>query len=233
MDETGLNFKVDDIVLPEERKQAQQYECPICISIPSSSVQTVCCSAIFCSECLDPLVACPNCRADFEPGKKTAPLPTLVKRMLDGLNVRCPFGSFDAGSTGQVSGGGGSSNDKVRNPKSPAISAKYCDWTGSYGDLVAKHIGRCGFCQVLCPDGCGQRVRRDKLDEHKEGCTKTMEECSICKALVKPGGMSEHRYGEKWGYKGLENRDFFFQPGNVVGTLDGAGQSRLGTVLGT
>ena len=61
----------------------------------------------------------------------------------------------------------------------------YCTWTGSYGDLLAKHLAVCPFIEIDCPHGCGQRFRRGELSAHGESCEKGFEECTICKQMVK------------------------------------------------
>ena len=197
-------LKVDEIVHADDRAKAREFECPICMSIPSSSsaVQTICCSAIFCTECLAPLAECPNCRAGWEPDTKSAPLPTLVQRMLLGLKVVCPnhaqhsdpksqvttLPSPPAGSSDNpAAGGGGSSRDKLRGKDAG------CDWSGSYGDLLNKHTGECAYAEIDCPHGCGDRFPRRELSTHEDGCEKGYEECTICRTLVKIGGMAEHR----------------------------------------
>ena len=195
-------LKVDEIVHADDRDKAREFECPICMSIPSSSsaVHTICCASIFCTECLAPLAKCPNCRAGLEPDKKSAPLPKLVQRMMLGLKVVCPNQlptmSRPIGSIGRrrplavggsSTGGGGSSSDKRRG------GDVGCDWSGSYGDLLNKHIGECSYVEIDCPHGCGARFLRRELSKHEDGCEKGYEECAICRSLVKIGGMAEHR----------------------------------------
>ena len=199
-------LKVDEIVHPDDRAKAHaDFKCPICLGIPSTSsaVQTVCCNTIFCADCLAPLGACPNCRAGFHPYRKTAALPPLVRRMLLSLKVVCPNhasvrhsgakptspapSSTRAEDDNQSPGGGGGSGARVR-PRDIV-----CDWSGSYGDLLNKHLAECSYAEIDCPHGCGERFLRDQLSTHEESCEKGFEKCGICRAMVKIGGMAGHR----------------------------------------
>ena len=203
-------LKIDDIVHPDDRAKAREFECPVCLSIPSgsSAVQSVCCSAIFCTDCLEPLGACPNCRTGFAAAKKTTVLPPIVHRILQNLKVFCPHHADTrhpdaerqaaslAGSSGssdnQISGGGGSSSDKMRRGGAEHATG-CCDWTGNFGDLLTKHVAECSYVQIDCPHGCGGRFLRGQLSTHEEGCEKGYEECGICGVMVKIGGMAGHR----------------------------------------
>ena len=200
-------LKVDDIVHPDDRVKAREYECPICMGIPptSSVVLTACCNNITCTECIAPLEACPNCRTGFEgDGTKTVPLPPIVHRILHNIKVVCPFSHTARDATGpenssssndiQATGGGGICNANCRGgggSSEPAGSC--CDWTGNYGDLLTKHIAECAYAEIDCPHGCGERFLRGQLSTHEEGCEKGYEECGICGVMVKIGGMAGHR----------------------------------------
>ncbi|CAD7949608.1 unnamed protein product [Amoebophrya sp. A120] len=68
----------------------------------------------------------------------------------------------------------------------------YCSWVGSYGDLLAKHLGECRFHPVPCPRACGEVMKRRDLVAHEKRCPKLFTQCTVCGEWVKPGGMQEH-----------------------------------------
>ena len=202
-------LKVDDIVHPDDRVKAREYECPICLGIPptSSVVLTACCQNITCTECIAPLEACPNCRTGFEgDSTKTVPLPAIVHRILHNIKVVCPFSHTSRDATGpenssssndiQATGGAGG-GICTENPRDGGGSSEHadscCDWTGNYGDLLTKHIAECVYAEIDCPHGCGERFLRGQLSTHEEGCEKGYEECAICGVMVKIGGMAGHQ----------------------------------------
>ena len=202
-------LKVGDIVHPDDRAKAREFECPICLSVPSISVavQSVCCNVIFCSDCLAPLGACPNCRADIPADGNTVALNPLVRRMLQNLKVFCPHhadaqterplatsltNSSAPTNDSQATAGGGICTDKSQDGSSEHAES-CCDWAGNYGDLLTKHIAECAYAEIDCPHGCGERFLRGQLSTHEEGCEKGYEECGICGVMVKIGGMAGHR----------------------------------------
>ncbi|CAD7949612.1 unnamed protein product [Amoebophrya sp. A120] len=68
----------------------------------------------------------------------------------------------------------------------------FCEWVGSYGDLLAKHLGQCGWCFVACPHGCGASLQRKQLEEHEKDCSALLKECDICGTKYKPDQEAEH-----------------------------------------
>lgn len=143
---TPTPFSIDEIIHPDAKVQAEQFECPVCLRIPPSPVQTECCNNIFCADCLGELFSCPNCRSPFELGKaRSSPLPRLVQRMFHSLPVVCPHGSMkkeggdrvqalNSISQGRFSEGGGASSSssgvgssstrgKAPHPKAPLLGS--------------------------------------------------------------------------------------------------------------
>lgn len=97
----SLRFKIDDIVAPEARQSAEDHlECSVCLSILSDPVQTPC-QHVFCSGCIAPCLACPNCNASLpaEKTKKGTPLSDCNKfahGMLQKLRVGVCFSVVQA-----------------------------------------------------------------------------------------------------------------------------------------
>ena len=76
-----------------------------------------------------------------------------------------------------------------------AEAVPFCEWEGSYGDLLAVHLkNHCQFHKVPCPGGCGAEIMRSGVELHKStDCPRFFEECTICGSRVKASDMEEHR----------------------------------------
>lgn len=205
-------FKIEDIVHPHARAHAQQYECPVCMCLLDEPVQTNC-EHLFCKNCLSECLACPTCRAPFSDGKKGELLSDcnrVVLRMMQSIKVFCPYHP-DADTTSSEnnskvkgvssSSGGGASSSSAPPPPSKKRKREVdqdeqqheCDWVGSYGDLLAKHLSECPYHMIECPRKCGEKLRRKDLDLHAKSCSKMFDFCPICNDAVNPGKMEEHR----------------------------------------
>lgn len=103
----------------------------------------------------------------------------------------CPYHK-DAGS-----GSAGAAASSAAGPppmKRARVEKTQCDWTGNYGDLLAKHLPNdCAVHPVPCPDGCGEKLKRSELKAHSAECVKRLEECEICGAKMKPKEMAAHK----------------------------------------
>jgi len=77
--------------------------------------------------------------------------------------------------------------------KTSEEECKPCSWTGSYGDLLVKHLQECPFHWVSCPRGCGEEHRRCDAMAHESSCSKFFETCKYCGEGVRPEDMAEHK----------------------------------------
>ena len=68
-----------------------------------------------------------------------------------------------------------------------------CEWQGSYGDLLSKHVAECPHAPVPCPHVCGVTLRRGDLTAHERVCKKLREICDTCGEAVALGSMDAHR----------------------------------------
>lgn len=204
-----MGFKIDDIVHPDSKIIARQLECSVCLCIVDKPVQTTC-SHIFCASCVDQSLACPTCRAQFTPGDRKplqeCNLPLL--RMLNAVHVWCPYqfarfssDDVDSPKASQAASAAADAPTQDEDPELAVPAAKrprlgsvsvQCDWTGSYGDLLSKHLEECPHHIVVCPNRCGQSLARKDLKVHELVCVKHLEVCSICGELVKPDAMPKH-----------------------------------------
>lgn len=189
-----MGFKIEDIVPPEARLLAEEFQCSVCLCMLDEPVWTSC-DHIFCSGCIGELQACPLCRTVLvvgEEGKR--PLSKHNKplfRMIQNLKVFCPnrltSASFSAGDACCSQG-------SERAAKRPRLigDACSCNWSGAYADLKAKHLPECEWQVVDCPHSCGVQVLRKDLDGHLPDCANNFVSCRICSASLRPGQMPIH-----------------------------------------
>ena len=130
--------------------------CPICFE-PLIQPFLTDCGHYLCYTCRGRLLAsgkdeCPECR---EPnGAKDARLNKHLQRQVNSLKVRCQL--YEVG----------------------------CQWVGELMYLK-EHLDpllrRCGFILLVCPLGCGERVRSSAMEEHiKSYCSKRSYVCEHC-----------------------------------------------------
>jgi len=68
-----------------------------------------------------------------------------------------------------------------------------CPWTGSYGDLVSRHLPCCEYEPVACPRGCRtQRLRRNALAAHLASDCPCPLPCDICGAVLTASQLAAH-----------------------------------------
>ena len=86
-----MRYKIEDVVHPDDRDRADDFECGVCLCLWSEPVQLVCANRhIFCAECVEPLHVCPTCQEPFPPnGRKGVPLqeaqggnPAVLRMMM-------------------------------------------------------------------------------------------------------------------------------------------------------
>jgi len=186
----GFKFRVADIVHPDSRELAQQFDCAVCLHIVDDPLQTPC-GHIFCHGCVNSLAVCPTCRDPLEnsPGvKKLAECNKPMSRLMLGIKVHCPYNTLAVPSSTEEP-----LAKRQKYEDGSAVDAAICDWAGSLGDLLGKHLAECRCHRMPCPHSCGDTIRRGDLVEHELTCQKKFEHCSICGDSVRPGTMAEHR----------------------------------------
>ena len=88
-----MRLKIEDVVHPDARDMADDFECPICCNLFEEPVQLVCTGRhIFCAECVraGAFQACPTCREPLpSTGRKSVPLqepqggnPAVLRMMI-------------------------------------------------------------------------------------------------------------------------------------------------------
>mmetsp|Transcript_174340 Transcript_174340/g.558882 ORF Transcript_174340/g.558882 Transcript_174340/m.558882 type:complete len:312 (-) Transcript_174340:125-1060(-) len=191
-----MGFKIDEIVHPDSRGVAQQFECSVCMCVVNEPLQTVC-DHIFCAECISTCLACPTCRTAFGDGacKPLRDCNRPLMRMIHNLQVWCPYHA-ESKFVPPDEDESADDTEIVEDVDEPAAKRKRvdsCDWAGSYSDLLAKHLAMCQHHFVPCPRGCGRQVRRGGLEAHAPVCAKNFETCKLCHEAVRVGDMSQHR----------------------------------------
>ena len=43
-----------------------------------------------------------------------------------------------------------------------------CPWVGEYGDYLSKHVHRCDYAVIDCPQGCGEKILRGGRPVHDQ-----------------------------------------------------------------
>lgn len=129
--------------------------CPICMDVVINPHVTTCCKKVFCHGCLIRCNThhCPLCRHE-----NYCALPSEEHtRSVQLLPVYCIM---------QHSG---------------------CDWVGPLQDLERFHLkakdGSCRFVVTACPDGCGQQILQQELDDHQKICPHRLHKCPHCKQV--------------------------------------------------
>lgn len=199
----GCKFQIGDIVHPDDRGLAQQFVCAVCLHIVDEPVQTPC-GHVFCGECLDPLQLCPTCRDPLQRRglRKLSECNKPMARMMLNIKVHCPYHEDTRTASDSSSAAMEPPTKRQRQESEHALAvagtgheamARGCDWVGSYGDLLAKHMLECSYFPVQCPHGCGETLQRCNLEDHEATCPKKFEQCPICAQLIRPGCMAGHR----------------------------------------
>ena len=147
-------------------------ECPVCL-LTLRDVQVMdCCGHQFCQPCIDSVRSqgkpCPMCgESSF-----SSFLHKGVQRMVKSLRVYCP--QKDDG----------------------------CEWTGELGSLE-QHVSPsgtggiraddgCGYLEVECEHGCGERAQRRFMREHAmDTCTKRPLEVQLKSVVMQLAGVRE------------------------------------------
>lgn len=188
---------VEDVIHPEARKDAKEFECSVCLGIWHDPVQTAECHHIFCRGCVQQLRSCPTCRSNFEP-KSLQPLQKTCQhlvRVLNKLPVLCPFRK--RGEVVAPEDGLAEDAPKVEERSAkrlrvlPRTSNGECMWTGCYSDL-APHLALCEWNVIVCPHGCGEALQRRRVEEHSRECPKNWIVCELCGQEVRPWLLESH-----------------------------------------
>ena len=151
--------------------------CPICRDLLDEPQQTTDCGHIFCKKCLVALVQGNQSHGD---GSQT--VSVVMAGTLHQQPLKCPTcrtsceGWFEDKNV----------NHKVRNVE-VFCSNPSCEWKGSLCQLDDHKVGRgpegCQYEPVSCTLGCGVKMIREYLDNHKQNTyalrPKTCEYCQL------------------------------------------------------
>ena len=160
----------------------EELVCPICHELLGEPQQTTQCGHIFCKECLIALV---------HTGESQDSVPVRIST-LHKQPVTCPTcrtacdGWFEDKNADR----------RVKNVEVFCTNSS-CKWKGSLCHLADHKAGRgCEGCQyepVFCTLGCGEKVIRKYLEEHrKNACLLRLKKCEYCQWLGTHKSMNNH-----------------------------------------
>eukprot|EP01080_Neovahlkampfia_damariscottae_P007157 gene7157-11470_t len=67
-----------------------------------------------------------------------------------------------------------------------------CQWKGPLSDLKHHKLKSCQYSQVLCPNGCKQKILRINFENHNENCKYRLIQCEYCNSSIKFGHKVRH-----------------------------------------
>eukprot|EP01084_Bolivina_argentea_P146233 256123_1 len=209
-----------DLEIFVEKDKIEQYICQICQHISRDCVEVSCGNGhIYCNSCIRYNFkinghSCPADRAK----NITITANDFVRRKILASNVKCKHHKFHCEWVGALR----QFDHHVMHCKYKPIKCKYCKNSIS-SQMVSEHYAecdeylvRCSWCNnmyrrkilnehidtcymkpITCPNGCNQRIVRNKLNKHiAEQCNERMIHCSFhkfgCNDKIKHKDMHQH-----------------------------------------
>jgi len=170
--------------------------CLKCKELPQNPVESNCCSALYCWECVVKTESCFNCNAKIYAENCRLNLP--LKNVLEGLEAKCrwegckvvqsnlrehekecPFALLQCPNSENC---GFLSRKDFKAHKEECLYRNISCPLGCGSELplvtIEHHIPECERRQVNCPnDGCGTQTINKELKKHLEGCPFTDVVC--------------------------------------------------------
>ena len=180
-------FKGQEYVFVDQLEDyLAELECPICNNIVNEPLQTSC-GHLFCKKCYHRVkrAQCPVCNQVH-----TATPDNFNERKVKNLKVRClnhNEGCEWVGSLGEelqhrtkqdgcryetmeCPNGCGETIKRttrqdhfIKCPNRP-YTCEHCEEEGPYQDIVGKHLDTCSQYPVLCPNGCEEKIPRERAE---------------------------------------------------------------------
>jgi hypothetical protein len=169
----------------EKGEQPEHLVCSVCLEVLWEPVQHNQCGNSFCLSCLEGVIknnnipTCPMCKDGIDTKDKTCISPVLLKSfksMLDNVHVHCSMCSETF------------TRDRLLRHELQICLVSCAQ--GCAGTLPlaqhAKHFAEaCPMTELPCRQGCGQQVRRGRMDSHVENeCTVTVACPQGCHAAL-------------------------------------------------
>jgi len=161
--------------------------CAHCKKIPIDVVESLCCSELFCWECILECQQCPTCYELIDPSRSRA--NNALRRLLNTLSVPCKFLGCDKIMT---------MSEKrdheflctYRPISCPNNSA--CEMIREL-DLPTHIKDQCPFRIVQCPQNCGSKIQFNQIEEHlKDQCIAVEITCKHCSSRLSRVLMDSH-----------------------------------------
>ncbi|CAD7946335.1 unnamed protein product [Amoebophrya sp. A120] len=217
-----MKFQPEDIVHVDSKEAAKAVSCSVCLCLWVDPVQTMCqhifCRS--CIDPLLACPHCRRDFSGLEPSKRYTPLRDInlfALNQMNDLKVHCPNATpMQQGGSSSSSGPGTGSSSATEDDQTGAgatggepatkrvkreqdhetecavADASSCTWTGTYGDLLAKHMAECPCQLISCPRGCGMEFPRGELTAHEKTCAKNLTKCEICGEMIKEEALEQH-----------------------------------------
>ena len=171
----------------ETRQNLDTFVCPVCIEIVSEPVQTSC-GHLFCKKCFSAVKKCPVCRTDCESHQDH-----FNKRKIRSLNVVCPNSVKGCEWSGEL----GYVEEHISSCPYQLMKCPHCGARDRPEVITTDHFTICEEFPFPCPNGCGiGPVRRNKMGEHLETCSKQEIHCVYkslgCKEALPRYDMEKH-----------------------------------------
>lgn len=173
--------------ISETKQNLETFVCPVCFEIVSEPLQTSC-GHLFCKRCISALKKCPVCRTacDSHPDH-------FNDRKIRTLNVACVNGAKGCEWRGEL----GYVEEHISNCPYQHMKCPHCGFKDHPEVVTTDHFTTCKEFPFSCPNGCGiEAVRRNKMAEHLDVCTKQVIHCVYkclgCEEVVPRDEMEGH-----------------------------------------
>lgn len=129
----------------------KDFECPLCLHVTREPHLTSCCGQHFCGSCIKRIISDRKPCPFCKERRFTVLLDKKQKRKVLELTIKC------------------------------RESKRGCNWTGQPGNVNAHLSDECDYVDVDCPNNCGTKLRRRRLEEHRtQVCPKRRFTCEHC-----------------------------------------------------
>ena len=96
-------------------------------------------------------------------------------------NIKNENTSTSKNSNSVISSNNNEININNNNNNNNQNNLNYCLWVGELQELESHLKNNCLFTEIICPfDGCGNKIIRKDIENHKQECKFKIVECNYC-----------------------------------------------------